>query len=186
VALEAAFADLTRQLTGLQEVFDSLALTTGTDRSKGAVPLLVDNLHDLVVKFQGELKKLRAEASRAENAASPTLNLVHVRRHLSSSQSTFHDLLESMCQELLAYDCLLELDELGRGSGTQWRKWTDAAQSGLEPLPLQLQIVLRCYFRCWQEIAERAGANSVSVEATGQRIVVGSDALKQVETREVT
>jgi hypothetical protein len=186
VALEAVFADLISQLRSLQDLLDGLSLTTGVDRSKAEEPLLVDNLNDMVIDFQGQLKKLMTEAARAEKAVAPSLDLIRARRHLAASQSMFHDLQEAMSQDLLSYDRLTELMELGRESGPQWLKWTNTARLGLDTLRPQLQAVIRAYFRCWQEIAERGSVNSVSVRATGQRIEVGPEALKGIEAREVT
>src|ERR1700722_12331122 len=99
-------------------------MTTGMDGSKAQEPILVDNIKDLVVDFQGRVKKLLIEASRADKAIAPSADWNRARRHLSASQNIFVDLQETMLQELLSYERLAELAALGTSSGPQWLKWT--------------------------------------------------------------
>src|ERR1700739_2799535 len=108
MAFEATFADLTAQLRGLEELLDGLGMTTGVDRSQAEEPILVDNINDLVVDFQGRLKKLLMEASKAERAIVPSVDLNRARRHLVASQTIFQDLYEAMSQDLLSYHRITE------------------------------------------------------------------------------
>ena len=186
MALEATFEDLIAQLRRLEELLNGLGMTTGVDRSKAVEPILVDNINDAVMDFRGRLRKLLAAASKAEKTVTPAVDLNRARRHLAASQTAFHDLNEAMLTDLLSYERMAELAELGQKSGPQWLKWTDTVRRGLDALGPQLQAVNRAYFYCWQESAERGSVNSVSVQATGQRIQVGSQALKEIEAREIT
>ncbi len=186
MALEASFADLTAKLHGLKELLEGLSWTTGIDRSDEEDPILVDSMNDSVVELQDWLKDALADAVKAEKAVGQPLDLNRARRHLAASQEVFQKFSETISLDLLSYDRMAELIQFGKENGSQWMKWTNTVRQGLEAFRPQLDTVARAYFRCWQETAERAAASSVSVQATGQHIEVGAQALKEAEVREIT
>jgi hypothetical protein len=186
VSLEAAFTDLTAQLHRLGELLDGLGLTTGLDRSDKENPILAGTIDDTVVELQGWSKNALADAVKAEKSLNPRLDLNRLRRHLAASQEVFQKLSETIGLNLLSHDRVAELIQFGLENGPQWTKWTNAVRQWLEGIRPQLDVVARFYFRCWQETADRAAAGSVLVQATGQHIEVGSEALKEIEAREFT
>jgi hypothetical protein len=175
MALEAAFAELTTRLRSFQELLEGLGFTTGQDRSDKENPILAASIDDTVVELQDWLKNALAEAVKAEKALSPRVDLNRVRRHLAASQEVFQELSEAVGLNLLSYDRVAE-----------WTKWTNAVRQWLDGIRPQLDAVLRSYFLCWQETAERAAVRSVSVQATGQHIEVGAQGIKETKEHEFT
>jgi hypothetical protein len=186
MALEAAFAELTTRLRSFQELLEGLGFTTGQDRSDKENPILAASIDDTVVELQDWLKNALAEAVKAEKALSPRVDLNRVRRHLAASQQVFQELSEAIGLNLLSYDRVAEVIQFGLEKGPQWTKWTNAVRQWLDGIRPQLDAVLRSYFVCWQETAERAAVSSVSVQATGQHIEVGAQGIKETAEHEFT
>jgi hypothetical protein len=188
VALEATFEDLTSQLRKLRDILRGLSLTTGEDRSEGEAAVLVDRMNDSVVELAGWLEDALAAAKNADEGLRQSLDLNRARRQLTTSQESFQKLSETFFSELLSYDRMSELVQFGNEHGRQWMAWTSTVRQGLEGCRPQLEVVARAYFRCWQEIAERVGTSSVSLQATtiGQQITATLPAAKEIEAEGLT
>jgi hypothetical protein len=77
-----------------------------------------------------------------------------------------------LSSDLLSYERLAELATFGSERGGEWRGWADSVKEALARSWRPAFEVNQALFLCWQEIAERAGVNAVSVHATniGQMI----------------
>jgi len=128
------------------------------------------------------LENALAAAESSENAVAETVDLTRARRQLTASQENFQKLSEVFFADLLSYDRIAELLQFGSEHGRQWMAWANTVRQGLEACQPQLQTVALAYFRCWQEIAERVGMNSVSLQSTtiGQQITTPLPAAKEV------
>jgi hypothetical protein len=188
VALEATFEDLTGQLRKLRDVLQALSMTTGEDRSRAEAVVLVDKINDSVMELAGWLENSLAAAEKGEEAVSQVPDLNRARRQLAVSQEGFQKLSEAFFSDLLSYDRIAELVQFGSEHGRQWMAWANTVKRGLEGCRPHLDTVAHSYFRCWQEIAERVGTSSVSLQTTtiGQQITAALPTAKEIEAEGLT
>jgi hypothetical protein len=75
--------------------------------------------------------------------------------------------------DLLSYEKLRELERLGRERKGEWLPWASGTKRGITDCRQPLEEVSLGMARCWQEIAEHAGATSISVRTTniGQKVI---------------
>jgi hypothetical protein len=188
MALEAAFEDLTSQLRKLRDVLQGVQLTAVEDRPERGAVVLVDEMGDAAEELLGQLEDALGAANKARRAAGPSLDLNRTRRHLAESQESFRPLSQTVYANLLSYERIAALLQFARERGRQWMAWVNSVRQGLERTRPALEAVDLAYFRCWQEIAERVGTSSVSLQATtiGQQITATLPSAKEIETEGLT
>jgi hypothetical protein len=188
MALEAAFADLTSRLRELRDVLQGLRLTTAEDRPEHGAVVLVETVGDVVENLAGQLEEALQAADKARRAAGPPLDLNRARRYVTVSQEAFHVLLQSFYAEFFSYDRVAPLVQFGKERGREWMAWVESVRHGTERCQPLLEAVTEGYFRCWQEMAERAGSSTVSVQSTsiGQQISAAVPTEKEIEVEGLT
>jgi hypothetical protein len=182
MALEASFRELSSQLRKLHDMLVALRLTIAEDKPLKGEAALVDHLEDSILDLMGSLDESLAAARAAQKGVGHPLNLDGARRALTSCQDHFHEIELKYLAELASFEKLKDLEALG-GRGGEWRPWAASAKDGVEQCRQPLDGASRALAACWQEIAERVGMTSVSVQATniGQKIVAGRTAEEMVE-----
>jgi hypothetical protein len=171
VAFEATFNELVAAWRRLHEVVEALRVTTVEDKPLTDGVLLVDRCGDATEDLLGWATEGLAAATNALGAVGETLDLNRARRALSTCQQCFAR-LEDELLTFTSYDHLTEINRFGRKRRGEWLAWVrsvrDAAAQCLQPT-MELREAL---VRCWQELAERLGTTSVSVQTTnvGQQI----------------
>jgi hypothetical protein len=115
------------------------------------------------------LKAVRA----AQKAVGTVTDLNAARRALTICQERFHRLGQQFALELVSYEKLKDLATLGTERRGEWLPWSNSVKEGIEQCRQPLEGADKALAACWQEIAERVGMTSVSVQATniGQKIV---------------
>jgi hypothetical protein len=157
----------------LQDHAGGLRATAVEDRAGGAdASALADKVAYAADDAIGWLAEAGEAASTAARAVSGEADLNSARRALSECQERFHRFVSSF-QRLNSYEQLTQLARLSRERKRQWKGWVDSFRKGLRSCQEPMDEVTNALFRCWQEIAERAGTNNVSVRSTniGQKIV---------------
>jgi len=172
VALEATFEDLTGQLQLLRDAIQALRLTAVEDRPEDEAVMLVQQIGDSADELLGRVLGAFSHAERARHAVGPLLDLNGARRSLTASQEQFIEFEATLFEDFLSYEQVGALLSLAQERGRAWVPWVESVRRGVEGCRSAAGAVGGAYFHCWQEIAERVGTNSVSMQTTtiGQQI----------------
>jgi hypothetical protein len=172
VALEKMFQELTDCLRRLRDNLLALQLTIREDLPPQGAVALVDQFGDAVDDSLGWLEESLAAAVEAHQAVEHPLDIHQARRALANCQELFHRVAQRFVSDLVSYEKLKDLTGFGRSRRGEWLSWVRSVKDGLEECRQPIDEVSRALLACWQEIAERAGMTSVSVQATniGQQI----------------
>jgi len=73
---------------------------------------------------------------------------------------------------LVSYDRVSDLTTFGAERRGEWPSWVTSVKQGIDHCRFPLEEAGKALSECWQEIAERAGSTSISVQTTniGQKI----------------
>jgi hypothetical protein len=173
VALEAIFQELFTELRKLHDTLVAVRLTVVEDKPVRGEAALVDHLEDSILEMMGLLDESLKAARTAQKAVGNVTDLNGTRRALTICQERFHRIEQQFAAELISYEKLTDLTSLGSERGGEWLPWSNSVKEGIEQCRQPLDGVSNALAACWQEIAERVGMTSVSVQATniGQKIV---------------
>lgn len=185
MALQSAFNDLVGRFQRLVEVMSDLRVTTVEDHPRGDKPLFVDWLADTVVQIEGLAEEGHAAAKNAVIAAGYPLDMEKLREHQVAAQRALNELSRTFTSEILVRPGLGDIARMGRERSIDWEFWTEAVIQGVGQCEQPLYQVSEALFRCWQEMVERIGMNSISVQtkAVGQEITVPASELQEVVER---
>jgi hypothetical protein len=154
VTVEAAVGKLVRELKRLKDELEAVRVTMVEDRPSGEA-FVEDRLGDAVEELVGWSVEAVAAAEKIREAVvGERVKLRFVRKSLGESQRSFHRVLQRY-NELVSYERMAELLELGRGRRGEWAAWVAAVREGLEKCREPLEAVTEGYLECWEEIAER-------------------------------
>jgi hypothetical protein len=172
MALEAIFRELSTEMRKVYDTLVALRLTVVEDKPLRGQAALVDRMEDTILELMGwldeALKAVRAGRSAVANSA----DLNGARRALAICQERFHRIERQFAADLVSYEMLKDLASLGSERGREWLLWANSVKGGIEQCRQPLDGASKALAGCWQEIAERVGMTSVSVQTTniGQKI----------------
>jgi hypothetical protein len=188
MALEATFRDLYTQLRRLQDTLVALRVTVAEDKPLKGEAALVDYWEDTILELMGSLHECLTAAGVAQEAVGHPTSLERARRALTTCQEQFHQAEKQFSADLVSYEKLKALASLASERRGEWRPWVNSVRHGLEQCRSPLDLANKALAGCWQEIAERVGMTSVSMEATniGQQITAAPSDLGGFEKQRVT
>jgi hypothetical protein len=188
VPLEMAFHELSVQLRRLRDTFLGVRLTVVEDKPLRDEVVLVDRFGDAVEDGLGWVEEALAAATEGEHALGNPIDMYRARTGLTTCQERFNRLAQQFSSELVSYERLDELARFGRRRGGEWLRWARAVKQALEQCRQPLQEVNQALFLCWQELAERLGMTSVSVQNTtiGQQISAAELGAKDLAREGIT
>jgi hypothetical protein len=136
----------------------------------------------LVERLDESVQDLRASVGEArvavDRALGPSQQPVSIELGVSGLARCHECVLDATRKlgALLAHESIHDLLELGRRRGGSWLPWAEEVRDALERCRGPLDDVHQSLLECWQDVAERSTAGSVSVRATniGQRVTVPS------------
>jgi hypothetical protein len=130
----------------------------------------VDAATDLIGEVNTALSDVRA-------AISEGANLGQTAQALARSQERFIRVNEQYSDRMASHTSLRRLRRFGRERKSGWQEWTVQVIKALDRCREPLHDLSRSLLRCLQEVTERVGLASVSVQATniGQQITVAKD-----------
>jgi len=181
--LEATFRELFTELRKLNDTLIAVRLTVVEDKPERGEAALVDQLEDTILELMGFLDESLKAARAAQKAVSVQTDLNSARRALTVCQEQFHRIERQFAAELVSYEKLADLASLGTERRGEWLPWSNSVKQGIEQCRLPLDGASKSLSACWQEIAERVGMTSVSVQTTniGQKIVSQPEAGAEME-----
>jgi hypothetical protein len=173
VTLEATFRELFRELRKLQDTLVAVRLTVVEDKPVSGEAALVDHMEDTILDIMGSLDEGLKSARTAHKAVENSRDLDGARRALSVCQERFHRIEQQFSADLVSYEKMKDLVALGRDRRGEWLPWANSVKEGIEQCRQPLDAANKALAGCWQEIADRVGTTSVSVQTTniGQKIV---------------
>jgi len=163
VALDDAFATLTRRLEGLHETVDALRVALTEDRPEGDDVLLFDLFGDALTDGQGWLEEALEAARRAQAEAGAATAASRARALLVASHGGFDRFAERLSSDLSAYERVEELTALARERGAGWPRWVEGVRRLLATCGRMAQECNRAFFDCWREAASQSGSPAVSI-----------------------
>ncbi len=174
MALEATFQELPDKLSQLHTSLKYLEVFI-EDRPRAHK--LADDLAEVVTDLWSRIGWALEAAEEARTAVEHPTDLARARLALTNCQEQFNLVSRRLLTELMSEPQLTELVRLGRRLGSEWRGWADSVKQALDQCQPPLYEVNQSLFECWQEMAERVGTTSVSVQATniGQKITISED-----------
>lgn len=180
MALEPSVATLRGELTRLQEAVAALHVTVTEDRPARGGALLVDRLDTLLTDLTSTLDEAGANIGHAEMSVQANRSLHDVHTALQRMHELLNRFSARYVAELADHAHVAQLLEMGRERGHGWRQWCEVVEKAIAQCAAPLNEVARATLVCWNELADRLAAHSVSVQATniGQQITVREDELE--------
>jgi hypothetical protein len=184
MAIEAVFLNLIRKFDAMREALESLALTAIEDRPASGEVLLVDRLGNLVEDLRGWAEEAREAASQASHALAHPADLNLGRRALAIANERFLRLEYRFFDEAVEHATISELTRFSRQSGREWLSWAGGVVQALNACRSPIRELDEALFQAWQELGERLGSRSLSVQTNniGQQITAPAPT-RRVDTR---
>jgi hypothetical protein len=177
MALDDSVENLVRRLKDLGDAISVFQWAAVEDRPRQGDSVLIDIVGAIADDLLGLTREARKSAADTRKALGPPPDFDRVRRLVTTCQEQSNGLSQRIGSELLTYDRIAELKQLGRERRGSWQAWSTEVTRSIERCREPLQEVNTALFLCWREIAERAGMTSVSVQTTtiGQKVTVAAD-----------
>jgi hypothetical protein len=166
MALERTFQILVDDCCSLQETLSGLRQFVVEDKPTKPENAAVDELANAVEEAVGCAAEVVAASVQGSRAVGRPADLELARQELVRCQEGCHRLLRRYFYELASYERIAQLKMLSREHGGEWRGWARGVQELLGRCRGPLDDVQEALFLCWQELAERAGGVSLSVQST--------------------
>lgn len=181
MAIENSFKALVKKLDRLLYAVSELVVVLDPG-SSGDEPHLVHQLWDQTVPLQAAAEEALAAARSAVAVAGYPLDMDRLRQDLISAQRAYNEVLKIYLFELLFNRGLAELTQPRGRWGDSWRRWGRAVTASIVSCRQPVFEAAEALFQCWQEMVDRIGMNSVSVQtkAIGQEISVPAAELRRV------
>ncbi len=186
--LEETFQALFTELRKLHDTLVAVRLTVVEDKPIRGGSALVDQLEDTILDVMGLLDESLKASRAAQRAVGNVTDLNSARRALTVCQDRFHRIERQFAAELVSYEKLTDLTTLGSERRGEWLPWSNSVKEGIDQCRQPLDGASKALAACWQEIAERVGMNSISVQTTniGQKIVTKLEDVAEVVRDGVT
>jgi hypothetical protein len=185
MALDGSVENLVTRLKELGDAISVFQWAAVEDRPRQGDSVLIDIVGGIADDLLGLAREARKSAADTCKALGPPPDFDRIRRSVTTCQEQFNGLSQRIGSELLTYERISELKQLGRERRGGWQAWTAEVTRSIERCREPLHEVNEALFLCWREIAERAGMTSVSVHTStiGQKVTVTAD---RTEARERT
>jgi len=186
MTIEATFNSLLANFGALREALQNLRLTVVEDRPLRNGVLIIDRMGDAIDDLIGWLEEGSEAAGRASKAVVHPIDGQRAIHDLSQVNERFLKLEYNFFWGLASYPQVRDLTKLGTSRGREWRAWSDSVKVALDQTGHAMNELQRALLATWQELAERVGAGSVSVQTTNIGQQISTAAAEAAETRHGT
>jgi hypothetical protein len=185
MSIEAVFLNLTRKFDVMRDALQSLALTAIEDRPASGEVLLVERLGNLVEDLRGWAEEAREAAEQASHALAHPTDLNLGRRALAVANERFIRLEYRFFDGATSHGTVSELIRFGRQQGREWLSWTGGVVQALDACRSPLRELDEALFQAWQELGERLGSRSLTVQTNniGQQITAAAPPRRAAASR---
>ncbi|MGB6310413.1 MAG: hypothetical protein WBF89_21750 [Steroidobacteraceae bacterium] len=172
MAIEAVFRHLTSTYAAMRDALQSLGLTAIEDRPPRDEVLLVERLGNLVEDLRGWTEEGCRAAAEAQEAIAHPADWHAVRGALAQANERLIVVEYRFFGDAVAYETTDALLRFGRQRGREWLGWSKSVVQALDACRAPLRALDEACLQAWQELGERLGARSVSLQTTniGQQI----------------
>jgi hypothetical protein len=172
MAIEAVFRHLNSTYAAMRDALQSLGLTVIEDRPPRDEVLLVERLGNLVEDLRGWTEEGCRAAGEAQEATAHPADWHAVRRALAQANERLIVVEYRFFGDAVAYETTDALLHFGRQRGREWLGWSKSVVQALDACRAPLRALDEACLQAWQELGERLGARSVSLQTTniGQQI----------------
>ena len=173
MTLEAAFDALWLRLHAARDAVRELSRIVA-DHPVETVPRVVDRLKEGVDDALGLVLEAIESAAEGQQAVAHPSDIDRARRPLAGCHRPFNRAVRLLSTQLASHRSLDQLAKLGLERGGEWAAWARPVEASLELCQQSFFDASEALFDCWQELAERLGTTSVSVQTTniGQHIAL--------------
>lgn len=184
MALQQSFGNLAEKFDRLVYVVSELTVMLDPNPMRDE-PHLVHQIWDQTVQLEASAEEAFAAARVAVGAAGYPLDMDRLRQNMIVMQRAYNEIVKIYLFELVFNPGLAELTQPTGRRGDSWRRWGLAVTASIARCRQPMFEVSEALFQCWQEMVERIGMNSVSVQtkAVGQEISVPAAELRKVVER---
>ena len=141
---------------------------------------LADQHQAVADDMLGLAKEARATIGALLETLEGQVDLVGARRALATAQDCLNGLWFRLFTGFYSGEMLRARTAMPREKPT-WAAWARGVEDALGRCPPPLQAANEALARCWEDLVDRAGLLSVSVQATGQQIRVVAGRREQGE-----
>jgi hypothetical protein len=174
MTLSASFAELALQLDQLARATDNvLWAVVQAQPSDERDHALIDQFEANSTDLADLARRAHAAARQAQTAVSGEPDLRATGTALSACQDYYNSLWCSFYSESFVF-AWREHRQSVRHAGAEWATWVQGVDDALGQCPAALFEAARALFRCWQDLVEWAGLQSISIQITGQEIHASS------------
>lgn len=183
MALEKTFREFSTQLRKLHDRVQELRVSVVEDKPRSNDAVIVDRFEYAVEDLAGTLDEIMLAAREAQQAVGYPLDIEQARRALTRCQDQFQKLEQEFNTNLISYDRIKDLTSFGAERRGEWPSWVTSVKQGIEQCRQPMLDANKALAECWQEIAEKSGATSISVRTSnvGQKIVTTPANLSRAE-----
>src|SRR5579871_643615 len=187
MALEAAFDDLGLRMRAALEALLELRITVVEDKPLRPDTALADGWGDAAEDLVGSAREAAEAAVDARRAVGPPADLDRTRRALSACHERSNRIAQAFWSDLATFERVEDLGRLARRRRGEWPAWSESVRVALERCRAPLGETDTALLRCWQEIAERVGMNSVTLTASniGRQVVTPAPAYTEALSRSI-
>jgi len=170
MTLETVFKDLAVKWERLAEELEHGLLWSVTETKPTQEHALATHYLDAAT----DLIALAREGLETCRAADNGTSLSKAGQSILRSQERYNVLAEQFESRMASFDRLRRLQRFGREKRGAWRDWAVHVRKALDRCRQSMDDLNRALFGCWQELADRVGISTVSVQSTniGQHITM--------------
>jgi hypothetical protein len=171
MTLEGMFMDLATKWERLVEELEHgllwSVMETKPDEEHALATHYVDAATDLIAAA-------RLGLAACQTAADGNTSLGQSGKSLLCCQQQYNSVVELFDSTMASYARIRKIKRFGSEKRNAWRDWAAQVCKAVERCRQPIDDLNRAIFNCWQEVADRVGTSSVSVQTTniGQQITV--------------
>ena len=172
MTLEASFNELDARFELLRDALSYVRVIVCEDKPETEATALIDLFGDATEDLLGAFEGAIGAAAAGRKATQYPVDVEITRRSLILCQNSFNDFTYRLISDLLSFHRLTQLTTFGNEHRGECGAWSDVLKEALDRCKQLSFDVSQALFVCWQELTERIGINTFSVNTTniGQKI----------------
>jgi hypothetical protein len=172
VGLQASLGELGARCSDFGDAMTRLRLTLVEDRPSDIA--LADGMAAVVDDIQGWVEECEHALREAPSSSRTSADLEAIVECLAGCRYAVSKMLGQFSQELGARQRIDHLTAVGRERGGAWMRWAGEVKRSIDVSDAALREVVDSLLGCYQEVADRIGAGSVTATASSVGVSFGA------------